>query len=277
MELLFGTGGVPLSAKEPSIEGGIRRIKELGLGCMEVEFVRGVTANAERAQKIRELAEREGIVLTVHASYFINLASAEPPKVNASKHRILESARIGALMGARSVTFHPAYYGGRSSEEIYTEVKKWLIEITDDIKKEGLDIAISPETTGKPVQFGSLEENIKLVQEIPGVKICVDFAHLYARSIGKLNSYEEFKEVLEKIENGLGKEALQELHIHMSGIRYGGKGEIEHLEFRNEENGFNYKGVLRALKEKEVGGYLICESPILEEDSMLLKKTYEKY
>lgn len=276
MELLFGTGGVPLSAEEPSIESGIKKIKELGLSCMEVEFVRGVTVEAVRAKEIRELAEKEGVTLTVHASYFINLASADLPKVHASKYRILESSRIGALMGAKSVTFHPAYYGGRSSEEIEGIVKKWLIEITAELRKEGLNIAISPETTGKPSQFGSLEENIKLAQEIQGVKLCVDFAHLYTRGIGKLNSYGEFIRILEEIEGGLGKQALQELHIHMSGIRYGQKGELKHLELEHKENEFKYKEVLQALSEKGVGGYLICESPTLEQDAIILRKEYKK-
>lgn len=274
MELLFGTGGVPLSAESRSIESGIKRIKELGLGCMEVEFVRGVTVGPERAVKIKEFAEKEGVALTVHAPYFINLASVELPKVHASKHRIIESARIGALMGARSVTFHPAYYSERSPEETYAVVKKWMTEIVTDLEKEGIGIAISPETTGKGSQFGSLDENIKLAQEIPGVKLCVDFAHLYARSIGKNNSYEEFMRILETIEKGLGKGALEEFHIHTSGILYGGKGELKHLELRNKDNKFNYKDLMRALKEKGVGGYLICESPVLEEDALVMNQTY---
>ena len=40
--LLFGTGGAPHSTKTKSTMDGIERIAELGLGCMEVEFVQGV-------------------------------------------------------------------------------------------------------------------------------------------------------------------------------------------------------------------------------------------
>ncbi|MFA5033908.1 MAG: TIM barrel protein [bacterium] len=274
--LLFGTAGVPLSASDRTTESGIRRVKELGLGCMEIEFVRGVNIESDRASKIKELSEKEGVVLTVHAPYFINLASVEPQKVFASKQRIIESARIGNIMGAKSLTFHPAFYIGKTQTETYDVVKKWLTEIIADIGKEKLEIKISPETTGKPSQFGNLEETLKLVQEVSKLRLCVDFAHLCARNNGELNSYEKFDNVLKTIKSQLPGEALNELHIHVSGIHYGTKGEIKHLTLEDKDSKFKYKELLQALKENKVGGYLICESPALEEDALLLKSVYEK-
>jgi len=194
--LLFGTAGVPISVQDRSTETGIKRIKELGLGCMEIEFVRGVHMNMAKASNIRKVAEQEGIGLTVHAPYFINLNSAESEKVSASKQRILNSARIGALAGAKSVTFHPAYYMGKTSEEVYQKVKEALLEITDTLRNEKIQIDIRPETTGKGSQFGTLDEIINLSQEIQGVKLCIDFSHLYARDIGKWNSYTEFMDII---------------------------------------------------------------------------------
>ena len=35
-----------------------------------------------------------------------------------------------------------------------------------------------------------------------------------------------------------------------------------------------HKALLKALKDFRVGGNLVCESPNLEEDAALLKKTY---
>jgi len=40
--LLFGTAGIPRSARAKTTIDGIERIAELGLGCMELEFVQGV-------------------------------------------------------------------------------------------------------------------------------------------------------------------------------------------------------------------------------------------
>jgi len=272
--LLFGTAGVPISVQDRSTETGIKRIKELGLGCMEIEFVRGVHMNMAKASNIRKVAEQEGIGLTVHAPYFINLNSAESEKVSASKQRILNSARIGALAGAKSVTFHPAYYMGKTSEEVYQKVKEALLEITDTLRNEKIQIDIRPETTGKGSQFGTLDEIINLSQEIQGVKLCIDFSHLYARDIGKWNSYTEFMDILNRVEAELGSSALKDMHLHVSGIEYTPKGERRHLVVQDPGNKFNYKELIYALRDKEAEGFLICESPNLEEDALLFKKIY---
>ena len=62
--------------------------------------------------------------------------------------------------------------------------------------------------------------------------------------------------------------------MHLSGIDYGIKGEKKHLILK--ESDMNYEAVLQALIDFNVGGWLICESPNLEEDALLLKETYEK-
>ena len=54
---------------------------------------------------------------------------------------------------------------------------------------------------------------------------CIDFAHFHARTNGKYNTYGEFSEILEKIEKKLGKKGLENMHIHITGIAYGEKGE----------------------------------------------------
>lgn len=277
MALLFGTAGIPISAKNRSTEGGIRQMKALGLDCMEIEFVRGVHMSEAKAYEVRKVAKNEGIELTVHGPYFINLNSAEPQKVKASKQHILESARIGAMAGAKSITFHPAYYGGRAHKEVYKIVKDALIEIVETLRAKHIEIDIRPETTGKGSQFGSLDEIISLSQEIPGVKPCIDFAHIYARDTGKWNSYEEFMKILDNIATKLGADALKDMHIHVSGIHYGPKGELNHLNIQDSANKFKYNELIRVLYERDVGGFLICESPNLETDALLFKSQFYSY
>ena len=68
--------------------------------------------------------------------------------------------------------------------------------------------------------------------------------------------------------------ALFDMHIHLSGINYGAKGEKNHLSFA--ESDFNYTDCLKALKDYKVKGCVICESPILEKDAALLKETYNR-
>ena len=271
-ELLFGTGGIPVSATLPSTEAGIERIAELGLGCMEVEFVRGVKMSSEAAVSAGELAARRNVVLTAHGPYFINLNAVEPQKVHMSKERILQTARIAALFDAKSITFHAAFYLRNTTAETYAVVKRHLEEIVNVLRKEGNKVTISPEVAGKSSQFGTLEEILQLSSEIAGVAPCLDFAHWHART-GKANSYQEFIDILDQIEGRLGRQALDNMHIHVSGIAYGKKGEIKHLMLQDSD--FQYVDLLRALKDRKAKGVVITESvPHLEEDALLLQQTY---
>ena len=271
-ELLFGTGGVPVSAKSRSTEAGIESIAELGLGCMEVEFVQGVKMSPNVAASVGELAARKKVVLTAHGPYFVNLNAVEPQKVHMSKERILQTARIAALFGARSITFHAAFYLKSTPAETYAVVKRHLEEVVNTLKREGNKVTISPEVTGKPSQFGTLEEILQLSSEIEGVAFCLDFSHWHART-GKANSYQEFFNILDQIERKLGRQALDNMHIHLSGIAYGKKGEIKHLMLPDSD--FQYAELLKALKERKAKGVVICESvPYLEKDALLLQQTY---
>ncbi|MFW6118064.1 MAG: TIM barrel protein [Chloroflexota bacterium] len=273
-ELLFGTGGVPVSAKSRSTEAGIERIAELGLGCMEVEFVQGVRMSPEVAISVGKLAARKKVALTAHGPYFINLNAAEPQKVHMSKERILQTARIAALFGAISITLHAAFYMKGTTAETYTVVKKRLQELVNTLHKEGNKVTVSPEVTGKPSQFGTLEEILQLSSEIEGVAPCIDFSHWHART-GKANSYQEFLHILEQVERKLGRWGLDNMHIHVSGIAYGNKGEIKHLML--PESDLQYTELLKALKERKAKGVVICESvPYLEQDALLLQQTYQE-
>jgi len=271
-ELLFGTGGVPHSAKSRSTEAGIERIAELGLGCMEVEFVQGVKMSFQVADTVGELAARKKVALTAHGPYFVNLNAVEPQKVHMSKERILQTARISSLFGARSITFHAAFYLKSTPAETYIVVKKHLQEVVNILRKEGNNVTISPEVTGKPSQFGTLEEILQLSSEIEGVAPCIDFSHWHART-GRANSYQEFLDILDQVERKLGRQALDNMHIHLSGIAYGKKGEIRHLMLRDSD--LQYTELFKALKKRQAKGIIICESrPYLEEDALLLQQTY---
>lgn len=272
-ELLFGTGGTPHSAKTPSAIDGIKRIAELGLGCMELEFVYGVRMAETSARLVAETAQKENVRLSAHGPYYINLNAREPEKVAASQERILQTARIGALCGAQSIVFHAAFYLGDPPEATYQAVKKNLGEVMNRLKKEETHIWVRPEVMGKTSQFGDIDEIIRLGNELEDVGICMDFAHWHAR-VGKANSYPEFVAVLEQIKNGLGDKAIENMHIHVSGIDYGKKGERKHLNLN--ESDLNYAELLQALKDYRAKGLVICESPSLEEDALRLQEAYHR-
>jgi len=270
-ELLFGTGGSPHSSRTQSTIDGIKRVAELGLGCMELEFVYGVRMGEAGARLVAETASQEGVKLSAHGPYYINLNAREPEKVIASQERILQTARIGAICGAESIIFHAAFYLGDPPEKTYSTVKKYLGEVVDQLRRENNGIWVRPEVMGKPTQFGTIDEILNLCAELEGVGIGMDFAHWHARNGGS-NSYPEFTSILQQIKQRLGDQALNNMHIHVSGIAYGQKGEKKHLNL--PESDFNYVELLRALKDFSAKGLLICESPSLEGDALLLQETY---
>ena len=269
--LLFGTAGVPFSADDDSTLAGIERIRALGLDCQEIEFVQGVKMGLDTAHKVREKAAALGVRLSVHAPYHINLNSEDPGKRLASQERLLKTARIGDACGATSAVFHAAFYGQDTAERTYEAVRSELKNVMSILRSERRGITMRVETMGKRAQFGSLDEVLSLCRDVDGLQPCLDFSHLYARE-GKINSYVEFERVLAKVARKLGPRALKNVHIHIAGIHYGDKGEIKHLNL--EETDFRYDEWLQALRDLGVEGLVICESPNLEADAVMLKRLY---
>lgn len=272
--LLFGTAGVPNSTLKKSnpIEG-VKRIHELGLDCMQLEFAHGVRMKEEVSSGLRKASYELGIPLTSHGPYYINLNAREQDKIDSSVERIIQTAKISDLCGAESMTFHAAFYMKDSPYDVFDLVEKSLNVIEERLSRLDIEIELRPELTGKTSQFGSLEELISLTKSIGSVRPCMDFSHLFART-QKYNSEQEFNEVLDILAEELGPVSLQNMHIHISGISSNSKGDLKHLNL--EDSKFDWKGLIRVLKERNCAGYVICNSPNLEVDAAMLKQYYNE-
>jgi deoxyribonuclease-4 len=272
-ELLFGTAGIPLNTEHRTTINGIKTINSLKLECMEMAFVQSVYLTEKGVEEVKETAKKYNVTLTAHAPYFINLNAKEKAKVEASKHRIYKTAKITHMAGGYSIVFHPGFYLKQDPKKVYLNILDNLQDIMQKLDDEGIDIYIRPETMGKPTSFGDLDEILKLSESHEKILPCIDFAHLHARE-GKNNTTEEFRVILNKVENTLGKTGLNNMHIHLSGIHYTEKGEKYHLPLK--ESDMNYKDLLKVWKEYKIKGVVICESPLMEKDALLLKNTYKK-
>lgn len=275
-ELFFGTAGIPISTVPKSTENGIEQVKKLGLAAMELEFVQSVNISEEKAPLVKEAASKHGVTLTCHGQYFINLNSLDEKKRQASKQRVYIAAKRAFQCGGWSMCFHPGFYQGIEPKKTFEKVLSSLKEVVQRLENEGVKIWVRPETTGKASQFGSLDELIDISLEIGVDRVmpCIDFSHLYARSNGKYNSVPEFREVLEKVEKRLGKNAIKNMHCHVQGVEFTEKGERRHLPF--SESQFNYTGLMQVLKEFSAKGVVICESPVMEHDALILQKAFQK-
>ncbi len=269
--LLFGPAGVPLSSDDTSTIQGIERTRALGLECQEIEFVNGVKMGPDTARKVAAKAAAQKIRLSVHAPYFINLNSEDKGKRLQSQERILASARIAQLCGAANVVFHAGFYGKTSPDQAFAEIRKELAQVVSILRSERVPVTLRAETMGKRSQFGSLDEILLLCREIDGLQPCLDFCHIHARE-GRFNSYDEFSRILAKVEKKLGRAALRNAHIHISGVHYSEAGELKHLNLL--ESDFRFDDWIQALRDFDVRGAVICESPNREEDALMLQKLY---
>ncbi|MEK6974575.1 MAG: TIM barrel protein [Nanoarchaeota archaeon] len=251
----------PAGNVEKDTINSLLKIKSLGLNAQEIEFVRQVYMKNDLAKQVGKKAKELDISLSIHAPYFINLASEEKEKVQASKKRILDSCERGHYLNATCVVFHPAYFGKRSKEETYGLVKNEILDIMDTIKKNSWNIKIAPETTGKHSAFGSLDETIRLARET-GCYLCIDPAHIYARNNGSI----DFKEMLDKLK----PLNLKPLHFHFSAIKYSIKGEVSHLTLA--EGGPKFEPLASELLKRKIDCTIISESPITWQDSLNMKK-----
>lgn len=274
-KLHFLIAGIPETTPKPTnIYSGLEQTKRLGLDGMELEFVHSIWLKEEEAEKVRAHKEKLDLVLTIHAPYYINLNSPDNKIRYGSIGRIVNSARIGALAGVYSVTFHSGYYLKTSKEDTYLNMQKVFGKILEQKEKTTpQSIYIRPETTGKGSQFGDLDELLQLGKEFPFMTPCIDFAHLHARSNGQYNTREEFQQVIDRVYTHLGNNGLSNMHIHYSGIEYSEKGERRHLPL--DQSDAAYTDLLKVLKESGVKGAFVCESPVRDTDTPLLKQVYE--
>ncbi|MFM8321572.1 MAG: TIM barrel protein [Chloroflexota bacterium] len=270
----FGTVGSPLSTpKRPGGSiGAVQRLAELGLDALELGWVQSVRVSEATCAEIRAAGQTGAVRLSVHAPYFINLNATDEewPK---SRKRLMDAAHYGHLAGATDIIFHPGSYFGAAPAAVLPLAIQRLQGCVDELRAAGNPVTLRPETMGKSAMLGSLED-VLAMSAIPGVQPCIDFAHLHARpGDGTMNTYAEWMLVLEMFGRALGQAALQSMHIHLSGIDYGPKGEKEHLCLKDCD--LDLDGLFRALRANGCAGRILCESPAMEDDALLMKERWQ--
>ncbi|MCQ3935531.1 MAG: hypothetical protein DPW18_00655 [Chloroflexi bacterium] len=272
----FGTVGSPIGTpKKPGgTVGAIAFSKSIGLDALELGWVQSVRVTEATCAAIKAAGQQEAVALSVHAPYFINLNAAgeEWPK---SRKRLMDAAHYGYLAGATDIIFHPGSYFGSDPAEVLKAAIPRLEGCVKELQKNGDQVILRPETMGKSAMLGSFEDALAMSKAMDMVQPCLDFAHLHARpGDGSMNTYDEWSRLLEKYGKALGGRALKRLHIHLSGIEYGPKGEKNHLPLAEAD--LNLKALFKAMKEFGCGGRILCESPVMEEDALFMKKTWMK-
>ncbi len=276
-KLRFGPAGKPITYKG-KMEGVPAFLRSIGLDAFEYEAVRGVKISEEKARLLGEEAAKHDVVMSLHAPYYINLSSPDEATVQRSVERILASMIAAEYMGAYVVVVHTGYYKGNKTRQEALQraiegYKMVLERLPDWVRKPDL----SPELMGKQSQVGDVDELIEICKAVDRCRPTADWAHLYARYQGNhVRSVDDVLRVIEAFERELGSRAVNPLHTHFSKIEYGKGGEREHHTLSEEEYGPDWRIVCRAYLEAGVNAVVISESPILEQDALLMKKICEE-
>ena len=272
----FGTVGSPLGTpKKPGGSvGAIEFSKSIGLTALELGWVQSVRVTEATCAAIKAKADEQRVALSVHAPYFINL-NAEADEWPKSRKRLMDAAHYGNLAGATHIIFHPGSYFEKPPADVLKVAIPRLKGCVEELRKAGNPVILRPETMGKSAMLGSFEDTLEMSKAIRGVQPCLDFAHLHARpGDGTMNTVREWTKLLEAYRAALGKEALKGLHIHLSGIEYGPKGEKNHLALGESDLKINF--LFQVLKDFGCAGRILCESPIMEADAENMKKAWMK-
>ena len=281
MSATFGPAGNAESFPYKSSVDAPRWLNELGLDCYEYQCGKGVRVKEDTAVALGKQAQEHGISLSLHAPYFINLANPDPDSQEKTIGYITSSCLVADQMGATRVVIHSGALMKRTREEAMNIALPFLRRILAVCEDQGFGhITLCPETMGKINQLGDLDEVLRLCQVHESLIPCVDFGHLYARSLGKDEGAEAVERMLSRMESELGTDRASRFHSHFSHIEFTPNGgEKCHRTF-DDDGGYGpaWEPLAQAVAERGWSPTFICESAGTQaEDALTMKRIYQSY
>jgi len=288
----FGVAGFPPaffeSVYKKKRENIFSWLKELGLNWVELQNTYGVKMKDEQAFLYKKLALENGIGISLHAPYYITLASENDDVVKRSQERIVQCFELAHKIGSKRIIFHPGHFPGKSVEAREAAVDK-ITNALNAVKmlRPSEDILIYPETAGKKSQIGSVDEIIKICIKVDYARPCIDMAHVHGFNGGTLVNEKNIVDVLDKIEADLGSSYLKDTHFHMYPVEIDSNGEKKHRAFHDIiksqqlnlfENAICDKyyplaeDFVGAVRYKEITPVIICEARDSQDKGALLMK-----
>ena len=283
MSIRFGTAGTSESFKAMGYKDSLdvpEYTAKFGLNAFEYQCGRGVRLGEAKAKVMAQRAAERDILFSLHAPYFISMSSLEEDKRLNSINYILDSCRAVKSLGGRRVIFHSGSCGKQSREAALEKALDTLHRMVEAVDEAGYgELTLCPETMGKVGQLGTLDEVLALCGVDERITPCIDFGHLYARSLGTQfadgTAAADYAALLDTLQAGLGDERAKQFHAHFSRIAYTKGGEKCHLTFADTEYGPPHAPLLALLKERGLTPTIICESAGTQaEDAAELAKTY---
>lgn len=276
-KIRFGPAGNPLGFNGQTVEV-CDFIRGIGLDAYEYQATYGVKIKKQSGLKLGENALTNDIKVSMHAPYYINLSAQKEDVLERSIERLVQSARAAEWIGAYRIVFHPGFYTKYTPLQALNRCKWAIIELLEKLNSLGIKkFTFAPETTGKRSQLGSLDEIIDICQSFDHFSPTIDFAHVHARGRGCIGGFDDYHRILGKLEDGIGEIGSKQeaLHCHFTRIEYTDSGERKHHVLMETEYGPPLEPLLEVLAECGWDATIICETPFLEKDALLMKQNYQ--
>lgn len=278
MVALFGTAGNPEAFYASGHKASVEMpswLAELGLTAYEYQCGRGVNIRQATAASIGSKAQEFGIRMSIHAPYFINLASEEENIIANTQKHFLKALEAAQWMGADRIVFHIGSPGKKERSEAMGRAQKAFAAVLEKAEQNGLTgVYLLPETMGKQNQLGTLAEVLSLCSMSEWVIPAVDFGHLHAVTQGRYTEFIEYENVFDTVGEALGGEIAQNLHIHFSKIEFTKAGERRHWTF-DDPYGPPHEYLLELIAKRGYSPRIICESAGTQaKDAKLMQDIY---
>ncbi|MDL2327748.1 TIM barrel protein [Ruminococcaceae bacterium OttesenSCG-928-A11] len=254
-------------------------VRHFGLTAYEYQGGHGVRLNPATGAVLAEGFTEAGVAPSIHAPYYISLASPEAEKRENSLDYLLQAARAVDILGGSRVIFHCGGAGSQPRAAAFAQAAGMLERARALLDAGGLaHIHLCPETMGRKTQLGSLDEVLVLCKQDPRHLPCVDFGHLNAVTGGTLRTRADYAAVAEAIAGALDDERAKTFHVHFSKIEYTAAGEKRHLTFEDDRFGPPFEPFLEAVADLKLAPTVICESAGTQaEDAQAMMEYYQSY
>ncbi len=281
MSAVFGPAGNAENFPYKSSADAPKWLRELGLDCYEYQCSKGIHVGEDTARGVGLSARSHGIALSLHAPYFINLANPDPDALQKTIGYVTGACLVADWMGAKRVVIHSGALMKRTRREAQDIALRSLKAVVAACDGAGFaHITLCPETMGKINQLGDLDEVLELCTVDERLLPCVDFGHLYARSLGADDGAEAMERMLSRMEQVLGRDRASRFHSHFSHIEFTPKGgEKCHRTFADDGGyGPDWTPLAAAVARRGWSPTFICESAGTQaEDALAMKKIYQDF
>lgn len=277
--ILFGPSGNSDIFYEQGFKSSLEApewLRKMGLDAYEYSCARGVRMGDDMAEQLGRNAKEQGITLSVHAPYYINLASEDPQGLEKSFVYIFDTVRAAELMGAKRVVLHAGSVGKLQRKQAFDNIRSNFIKVMEQLKEMGTNVSLCPETLGKKNQMGTLDEILELCLLDESIIPTLDFGHLHALDGGALKKKSDYERVFDRLFAVLGDKRARNIHIHYSRVEFTLKGgEKKHWSYTDTQYGPEFEPLAECLIEYGVNATVISESRgTMAEDALAVKKIY---